>query len=271
MITDFNIFESNSSGRFLTGSAAEEWCKKMRIENFTVNGDGTVDVKNRVYLAYMKMTSIPVQFGSVIGGYFNCADNKLKDLVGAPKLVSYSFICDNNKLVTLDGCPETIQDGIFKCSNNELSSLEGLSKFDRCREIAIHNNKLRSLEGMPKHVDGDVFVSNNRLLDLSGMTEVVEGTAEFDWNPLRSLIGIPKYAEYYSYDGTGKLKELITLCAETLIHLPDDLQRSLPRDLVYAMVVAKEPSTEPLLFPGGMPEHLSGDNINNINSLSNFL
>ena len=58
----------------------EDWLKEMKIKNFEVNDDLTVDVDGYVNISKKKLTEIPVQFNK-INGVFNCSDNKdLKSL-----------------------------------------------------------------------------------------------------------------------------------------------------------------------------------------------
>ena len=57
-----------------------------------------------------------------VNGNFNCGDNKLTSLEGAPKTVGSYFDCDYNKLTSLEGAPETVG-GDFSCNSNNLESL----------------------------------------------------------------------------------------------------------------------------------------------------
>lgn len=58
---------------------------------------------------------------------FNCSANLLIDLKHAPKIVHTSFFCRNNRLKSLRGAPDTVN-GSFWCSSNPLISLEGIPK-----------------------------------------------------------------------------------------------------------------------------------------------
>ena len=55
------------------------WLDQMKIKNYTINSDGTVDVNSHVNLVDMGLTEIPVQFGKIKGG-FNCHKNQLTSL-----------------------------------------------------------------------------------------------------------------------------------------------------------------------------------------------
>jgi hypothetical protein len=114
-------------------------------KRFRVNDDLSVDVYCHVDLSGLKLTKLPVKFNKV-NGDFNCSNNQLTSLEGAPKEINGDFNCSNNQLTTLVGSPQI---GVerFDCSKNELTSLEGSPKkvyvFD-CRD-----NKLTSLDGAP--------------------------------------------------------------------------------------------------------------------------
>ena len=92
-------FESNSS--------IDVICYKYDIKNYTVNPDGTVDVDGDVNLYVKGLTKLPLKFGYVSGG-FDCGNNGLTSLEGAPKEVGGSFLCSNNELVTLKGAPRKV-------------------------------------------------------------------------------------------------------------------------------------------------------------------
>jgi hypothetical protein len=71
---------------------------KVVSGKWSINSDtGLVDVDGNVFMSDMKLTEIPVKFGKVTGN-FNCADNQLNSLIGAPKSVGGDFNCSNNKV-----------------------------------------------------------------------------------------------------------------------------------------------------------------------------
>ena len=98
------------------------WLDKMNIKNYTINKDGTVDVKRSVDIFGRRLTEIPVKFNKV-GGDFYCDNNKLTSLEGAPEIVSGNFHCQNNDLTSLDGAPQTVS-GNFHCHNNKVQFTE---------------------------------------------------------------------------------------------------------------------------------------------------
>ena len=87
----------------------EEWLKKYKVENYTINEDLSVDV--------------PVKFRNV-SGYFSCRNNNLQNLIGCPDMVGGAFDCSYNQLTSLIGCPIEIG-GSFNGNANKLVSLVG--------------------------------------------------------------------------------------------------------------------------------------------------
>jgi len=75
-----------------------------------------------------------------VGASFNCSDNSLTSLNGAPQEVGASFNCSDNSLTSLKGAPQRVG-SFFNCSDNSLSSLEGA----------------------PQWVGGDLYFNDNTL------------------------------------------------------------------------------------------------------------
>jgi hypothetical protein len=61
-------------------------CDKLNITNWTVNSDGLIDVDGNVTISGRRLKELPLKFGRVSGN-FDCRDNKLTTLEGAPKEV----------------------------------------------------------------------------------------------------------------------------------------------------------------------------------------
>ena len=98
----------------------ESWLNKYDIRNYTINDDFTVDVNGEVDLYRKNLTEFPdyIQFGVVKGG-FDCRNNTLTSLKGAPKKVGGVFDCSYNKLTSLEGVPKEVE-GNFHCYNNKI-------------------------------------------------------------------------------------------------------------------------------------------------------
>ena len=69
----------------------EEKLKEYKIENYTINDDGSIDVDGDVYLSNKNLTEIPFNFNKVTGD-FDCSDNELTSLKGSPKEVGGNYI-----------------------------------------------------------------------------------------------------------------------------------------------------------------------------------
>lgn len=170
-IKNYNLFrESNQSEEEIA-----EICKRFRIDNWSINSEGLVDVDGSVdiYLPLIYTTSeikewplptkLPLNFG-VISGHFICSYNQLTTLEGCPREVGRNFRCDNNKLTSLIGAPKKIG-GYFKCNNNQLVNLIGGP------EIVIgsynaRDNKINSFEGFPEDFDQDFSFFGNPVQDI---------------------------------------------------------------------------------------------------------
>ena len=159
------------------------WLDDCTIRTWTLNPQtGLVDVKGRFSCSSQGLTDFKgVKFG-MVGGYFNCADNQLTSLVGAPLEVGDDFYCSDNSLTSLIGAPQEVG-GYFYCHNNALTSLEGAplkvgGSFD------CENNQLTSLEGAPLKVDGSFLCHNNALTTLEGAPQEVGGRFYCHDNPV---------------------------------------------------------------------------------------
>jgi hypothetical protein len=78
-----------------------------------------------------------------VGATFECSNNKLTSLRGAPREVGASFYCDRNKLTSLEGAPGEVGANFY-----------------------CHNNQLTSLDGAPREVGGKFCCLNNPLPEL---------------------------------------------------------------------------------------------------------
>jgi hypothetical protein len=201
------LFES------MTEIEVDKICKKYKIENWTLNPDGTVDVNGYVDLSRQKLIKLPIKFGRVTGNFW-CSYNQLTSLEGCPKEIGGSFFCHYNKLTSLEGCPIEIGGG-FWCSYNQLTSLEGcpteigggfwcynnqLTSLEGCpTEIGgsflCHRNQLTSLEGCPKEIREDFWCQNNKLTSLENCPKEIGGSFRCHSNQLTSLKGAPEYVE----------------------------------------------------------------------------
>jgi hypothetical protein len=164
-------------------------CRKYGITNYTVNPDGSVDVKGSVNLSHKNLNRLPLKFGKVSGNFY-CYNNQLTTLEGCPTEVGGDFNCSYNQLTTLEGCPKTVG-GNFYCSYNQLTTLEGCPT-SVGGDFYCHYNQLTTLEGCPTEVGGDFFCPYNQLTTLEGCPTSVGGFFCYG-NPLpKEIIYNPK-------------------------------------------------------------------------------
>ena len=126
-----------------------------------------------------------------VGGNFDCCSNQLTSLDGAPETVGESFYCSSNQLTSLDGAPQTVG-GYFHCNNNQLTSLDGAPQTVGGFNCANNQPFLTSLIGAPKTVNGDFVCTNNQLTSLEGAPKTVDGYFICNNNQLTSLKGAPQ-------------------------------------------------------------------------------
>jgi len=174
--------------------------------NFSYTGEGLKDFKG-------------VKFGYV-NGDFDCSNNELISLEGAPRKVEGLFNCANNKLTSLEGAPRKVDN--FNCSGNLLTSLEGGPDRVSIGKYKCSKNNLTSLKGLPTGETNyglKIDCSSNKLRSLETVGDT-ERISEFICrkNEIISLDGAPLIKAYhgvedFSYQGnkgiSGKTLELI--------------------------------------------------------------
>ena len=168
----------------------ESICEKYDITNYIINSDGSIDVDGNVDLDKLELFRIPLKFRNVTenfncsGGYFNCFNNKLTTLEGAPQTVGGDFYCNDNKLTTLKGSPKSVG-GNFECSGNQLTSLE-YGPESVGGNFDCHSNQLTSLEGLPE-IGGYINCRRNQIIDFRGVPEFFEGYFYCEGNPIEEI------------------------------------------------------------------------------------
>jgi len=161
----------------------------LKIKNYKINDDFTVDVDGDCNISNKMITYIPVYFGTVTGN-FDCSHNQIISLEGAPKNVGGNFQCSYNSLTNLTFAPTTVG-GNFYCSKNKLQTLE-----DSPKEVGGHFycsvNELKSLNGAPQKAGKDFDCSDNNLITLEGAPDIIFKDFVCAANKLTSLKGAPK-------------------------------------------------------------------------------
>ena len=136
-------------------------CKKYNIKNYSINPDLSIDVEGSVDLYNLKLSSLPLRFSRVGGGFF-CQNNNLTTLEGGPREVRKNFNCHNNLLTTLDGSPREVGEN-FDCAFNNLTTLEGGPR-EVGRNFYCSFNHLTTLDGGPIEVGGGFYCSDNPVI-----------------------------------------------------------------------------------------------------------
>ena len=169
-------------------------CKKYKINNYTINPDGSIDVDGGVYLSQKTLTEIPLNFNKVSGNFL-ISDNKLTSLKGCPKEVTGDFSCSRNKITNLVGGPHIVGGEYLANNNPLLNSLEGSPTHVGSDFNLYSNNKLTSLKGCPlvvynldisdcqylKIVDVSVEVKRFIILSNSGLDTILKNNSVFDY------------------------------------------------------------------------------------------
>ncbi len=98
-------------------------CDQQKIENYTINPDGSIDVDGDVYLDFLNLEKLPLKF-NYVSGDFSIYNNCITSLEGCPKEVGESFDCAKNQITSLKYSP--IKVGTYiNLYMNPLESLEG--------------------------------------------------------------------------------------------------------------------------------------------------
>lgn len=134
------------------------WLEKMKIQNYVIHDDLSIDVNDNVNIARHNLDSFPYAFG-VIHGSFDCSYNNLTSLKNGPKIVKGNFDCSSNKIKTLEDSPFCQKN--YNCSYNELKTLEGIQPVVNDNLNCVFN-KLTSF-GSLKTVKRDLVCEDNQL------------------------------------------------------------------------------------------------------------
>jgi len=163
-IKSYEIFEASQN---LT-LEQKSWLNKCCVydsffgvkSKWTVNPNtGLVDVEGDFSCEGQDLQNFKgVKFG-VVRGIFDCSDNQLKSLRGAPVEVQKNFYCNNNQLKSLIGAPQKVGEN-FNCENNYIKSLVGVPK-EIFGNLDCEYNEIVSLEGAPQKLLGDFNCSYN--------------------------------------------------------------------------------------------------------------
>jgi hypothetical protein len=183
--------------------------KKLLKEYFdikgtpTINPNGTVDIDGDCKLKIdKKVNQLPVKFGKV-SGHFNCNDNQLTSLEGAPQSVGGNFYCYRNQLTSLVGSPQSVG-GNFSCDDNQLTSLIGA----------------------PQSVGGIFWCNDNQLTSLVGAPQSVGGYFYCDWSPTLPLLRTVVAKEVVIYKGNDYFEEIMDILNSSIKDNPGSYRKA---------------------------------------------
>ncbi len=111
-------------------SEIRKWCAMNGITDYTIrtSKDGLfVDVNKSVRIIDIVLSEFPFKFGT-INGNFDCNDNNLTTLKGAPDIVLGRFSVFYNHIESLEYFPKRVT-GVISITHNKISSFKGLPKF----------------------------------------------------------------------------------------------------------------------------------------------
>lgn len=161
-IKKYSIFESVTDDQFFkTYNETQYWLNDMRIYNYTINSNLTVDVDDNINLYGRDLNFFPIQFGNIKGS-FCCKRNNLRSLKGCPLSmdINKEFNCCNNWLTDLKYAPEC---KVIDCEYNFLETLEGCPKI--VERLNIGNNKIKSLNGISENLNS-IYYHRNPIEDI---------------------------------------------------------------------------------------------------------
>ena len=104
-VTPYSVFESEEQEPIRKVFTREQlnWLDRSTVGPWKYNPQtGKVDVDGHVYISRQGLSDFKgVEFGSVTGA-FDCSENQLASLEGAPEYVGGNFNCNKNRLTTLE-------------------------------------------------------------------------------------------------------------------------------------------------------------------------
>ena len=142
-------------------------------------------IKGDLDLSDMGLTELPDLSTVTVRGNFDCRNNQLTSLKGAPQSVGGDFNCNKNLLTTLKGAPQSVVGG-FYCIQNLLKTLEGAPQSVGW-DFNCWFNQLTTLKGAPQSVGGGFYCMHNLLMTLEGAPQNVGSDFDCSENLLTTL------------------------------------------------------------------------------------
>ena len=153
-IKPYQIFEASASAPAALTQEQIDWLDECADWSWKLNpSTGLIDVDGDFDCREQGLTDLKgVKFGKV-GERFDCEDNHLTSLVGAPQSVGGGFYCDRNRLTTLVGAPQKVG-GDFWGHRNQLTSMVGAPQTVKgsfyCADNSVSESTLKAIFALMK-------------------------------------------------------------------------------------------------------------------------
>ena len=180
-----------------------------------VTDNGTVNIScpelsqqhsySRYYHVSANMSKLPIKFGKVDISFLvtNCG---LTTLENCPDIINGSFDCSDNPLTSLIGAPQIVTDHC-DMANCGIKSCHGIPK--NAKSYNLKNNEIESLEGLHSNQCEYIDLQGNRLDNLQHCPNTAYLFIQHQKQPIKSLEGIPSGVEYIMIDSTTPLLLLL--------------------------------------------------------------
>jgi len=162
------IADMNIGAKFLI----TKWLKSVEVENYTINEDGTIDIKGNFVIEEKPKCFINRKFPDYIqfnyvSGHVTFRHNNVISLKGFPQFIGGYLTLEDNELDSLEGGPKEILKNVindgwgYRVKYNQLKSLKGSPKIVK-GFFDVSHNQLISLQDAPEEVRTDFRCSNNK-------------------------------------------------------------------------------------------------------------
>jgi len=184
-------------------------CSKYDIRNYSINSDGSIDVDGNVHLERQNLTSIPLKFNDVYGGFF-CTNNNLTNISGSPKMVNGDFYCYTNKITSLIGGPKHVG-GSLSIDSNQITNLIGAPEYIGGNFYIFGNASLTSTYSGEIDIE---LVGNVVGILRSGLPEIIKGVIETDNHKFKLILKYQRYFQIWNDDLSLNLENFKDLILE---------------------------------------------------------
>lgn len=105
--------------------------------------DNKINVKGDVFCLGQNFATLPFQFDIVLGD-FDVTNVGLTSLIGCPRIIDGSFLCDNNNITNLEYFPQVVRGAVHLERNSHLQLSDKL--FNDLAKIG--RNKIQHLDSV---------------------------------------------------------------------------------------------------------------------------